>query len=130
MQRSKSNILFDFSTLQLQDILIFTRLSYFEYSCDLYIRSGKITRVAYVTREECDKTRKAVAKESIPICKMAQHNEGGLPTEIEITLANVNWRQQVQKEKRDAVNTDEVLATTGGNVKNKIPSKKGVKGKK
>jgi hypothetical protein len=49
----------------------------------------KISRVACVTREECDKNRKEVAEENIPLCKMVQENEVGMPTEIEITLANV-----------------------------------------
>ena len=82
-----------------------------------------ISRVACVTREECDKTRKAVAEEHIPISKMAVQTEGGLPTEFELALANINLRKQVQKElkdiKRDAVSNDQVLATTGGNVKKK-----------
>ena len=98
--------------------ILFLCLSY------LHFRDRKtISRVACVTREECDKTRKAVAEDNIPISKMAVQTEGGLPTEFELALANINLRKQVQKElkdiKRDAVSNDPVLATTGGNVKNK-----------
>jgi hypothetical protein len=64
---------------------------------------------------------------------MAVQTEGGLPTEFELALANINLRKQVQKElkdiKRDAVSNDQVLATTGGNVKKERNSKKDVKAK-
>ena len=86
-----------------------------------HVRDRKtISRVACVTREECDKTRKAVAEDNFLLSKMAKQTEGGLPTEFELALANINWRKQVQKElkdKRDAVSNDEVLATTGGSAK-------------
>jgi hypothetical protein len=47
---------------------------------------------------------------------MLQKDEGGLPIEIEIALANINWRKKVEMErkekaKRDVVNNDEALPT-------------------
>ncbi len=83
----------------------------------------------HITREECDKTRKAVAEESLPICRMLQQDEGGLPMEIEIALANINWRKKAEMERKenvkwDAVNNDEALPTQDGCCITKPPSKK------
>ncbi len=60
---------------------------------------------------------------------MLQQDEGSLPMEIEIAVANVNWRKKVEMErkekaKRDAVNTDEALPTQDGFCNTKPPSKK------
>ena len=60
---------------------------------------------------------------------MLQPDEGGLPMEIEIALANINWRKKAEMErkekaKRDAVNNDEALPTQDGCCSTKPPSKK------
>ena len=49
--------------------------------------------------------------------------------EIEIALANINWRKKAEMErkekaKRDAVNNDEALPTQDGCCSTKPPSKK------
>ena len=59
---------------------------------------------------------------------MLQQDEGGLPMEIEIALANINWRKKAEMErkekaKRDAVNNDEALPTQYGSCSTKPPSK-------
>ena len=44
---------------------------------------------------------------------------------MEIAVANINWRKQVEKAKRDAANDDEAIATMAASDKNKKrPSKK------
>ena len=60
---------------------------------------------------------------------MLQQDEGGLPMEIEIALANINWRKKAEMErkekaKRDAVNNDEALPTQDGCYNTKPPSNK------
>ena len=60
---------------------------------------------------------------------MLQQDEGGLPMEIEIALANIKWRKKAEMErkekaKRDAVNNDEALPTQDGCCNTKPPSKK------
>ncbi len=79
--------------------------------------------------EECGKTRKVVAEESLPISRMLQQDKGGLPMEIEIALTNILWRKKLEMErkenaKRDAVNNDEALPTQDGCCSTKPPSKK------
>jgi hypothetical protein len=60
---------------------------------------------------------------------MLQQDEGGLPMEIEIALANINWQKKVamerkEKAKRDAVNNDEALPTQDDCCNTKPPRKR------
>jgi len=75
---------------------------FFDYFSYFHVKVRKtISCVACVTREECDNNRNAVAEDNIPLSKMVEQSEGGLPTEFEIALSNINWRKQVQKELKD-----------------------------
>ena len=62
-----------------------------------HCRKATISRVPFVSKQEQDKAKKAVAEEIRPIGDLEEQNVGGLPNEFEIALANINNKQQATK---------------------------------
>ena len=88
----------------------------------LLYRSSVISRVPYVSREEQDKTRRAIADEHRPLGDLLHENFCRLPNEQEIALANINDRKQKQADlkkqkgaKRSSMGEND---TTGNNKEN------------
>ena len=67
-------------------------------------RSSVISRVPYISKQEQDKTRQAIADEHRPLGDLLNKNLCMLPNEQEIALANINQRKQalaeVKKDKK------------------------------
>ena len=72
-------------------------------------RSSVISRVPYISKQEQDKTRQAIADEHRPLGDLLNKKLCRLPNEQEIALANINQRKQamaeVKKDKKKRVTT-------------------------
>ena len=72
-------------------------------------RSSVISRVPYISKQEQDKTRQAIADEHRPLGDLMNENVCRLPNEHEIALATINQRKhalaEVKKDKKTSVTT-------------------------